>query len=107
MNIPLAHTMGGEVTGTIDESIRHAVTKLAHMHFLANQAAADRIVRMGEDPVTVHVVGCPRIDLVAEITAVAAGEAEQGHLNREGVGVAIDLTQPYAGVGASGHHRVW
>ena len=50
MNIPLAHTMGGEVTGTIDESIRHAITKLAHVHFPANQDAADRIVRLGEDP---------------------------------------------------------
>src|SRR6185436_20437383 len=43
MNIPLAHTMGGEISGTIDESIRHAVTKLAHLHFPANRAAADRI----------------------------------------------------------------
>src|SRR5687767_9966285 len=67
MNIPVAHTMGGEVTGTIDESIRHAVTKLAHLHFPANQPSADRIIRMGEDPSTVHVVGCPRIDLIAEL----------------------------------------
>ena len=73
MNIPLAHTMGGEISGTIDESIRHAVTKLSHLHFPANQQAADRIVRMGEDPPTVHVVGCPRIDLVAEIVADATG----------------------------------
>src|SRR5688500_8140864 len=67
MNIPVAHTMGGEVTGTIDESIRHAVTKLAHVHFPANKLAAERILKMGEAPETVHVVGCPRIDLVAEI----------------------------------------
>ena len=67
MNIPLAHTMGGEVTGTIDESIRHAITKLAHVHFPANQDAADRIIRLGEDPAAVHVVGCPRIDLVSEV----------------------------------------
>src|SRR6185503_2385993 len=67
MNIPLAHTMGGEISGTIDESIRHAVTKLSHLHFPANARAAERIVRMGEDPAAVHVVGCPRIDLVAEI----------------------------------------
>src|SRR6187455_88960 len=46
MNIPLAHTMGGEVTGTIDESIRHAITKLAHVHFPANRDAADRIIRL-------------------------------------------------------------
>jgi UDP-hydrolysing UDP-N-acetyl-D-glucosamine 2-epimerase len=50
MNIPVAHTMGGEISGTIDESIRHAVTKLAHIHFPANARAAERIVRMGEDP---------------------------------------------------------
>jgi len=67
MNIPLAHTMGGEISGTIDESIRHAVTKLSHLHFPANRQAATRIIRMGEDPAMVHVVGCPRIDLVADI----------------------------------------
>src|SRR5205085_995918 len=67
MNIPLAHTMGGEISGTIDESIRHAVTKLSHLHFPANKKAGERIVRMGEDPTAVHVVGCPRIDLVADI----------------------------------------
>ena len=95
MNIPLAHTMGGEVTGTIDESIRHAITKLAHLHFPANQDAADRIVRLGEDPQTVHVVGCPRIDLVAEIVANgnAAGDAEW--LEREGVGGHISLDKPF------------
>src|SRR5919199_1890077 len=60
MNIPLAHTMGGEVSGNIDESIRHAVTKFAHVHFPACSDAAERIVRMGEDPETVHVVGCRR-----------------------------------------------
>ena len=55
MNIPLAHTMGGEVSGTIDESIRHAVTKLAHLHFPANQGAAKRIIRMGEEIGRAHV----------------------------------------------------
>ena len=50
MNIPLAHTMGGEVSGNIDESIRHAVTKFAHVHFPACTDAAERIVRLGEDP---------------------------------------------------------
>ena len=58
MNIPIAHTMGGERTGTIDESIRHAITKFAHIHFPANQDSADRIIAMGEDPAAVHVVGC-------------------------------------------------
>ncbi len=48
MNIPLAHTMGGEVTGTIDESIRHAITKFAHLHFPACEDAAERIIKLGE-----------------------------------------------------------
>ena len=50
MNIPLAHTQGGEVTGSIDESVRHAITKLAHIHFPATEKARDNVIRMGEDP---------------------------------------------------------
>lgn len=67
MNIPIAHTMGGEVSGTIDESIRHAVTKMAHIHFPANEDARQRIIKMGENPDMVFNVGCPRMDLVKEI----------------------------------------
>ena len=95
MNIPLAHTMGGEVTGTIDESIRHAVTKLAHIHFPANQQAAERIIRMGEDPETVYVVGCPRIDVVAEIAQNDGSLTERAWLEYEGVGGQINLDEPF------------
>jgi len=95
MNIPLAHTMGGEVTGTIDESIRHAVTKLAHIHFPANQEAGERIIKMGEDPEHVHVVGCPRIDLVAEIARRDANGLDRDFLAAEGVGGHIDLDRPF------------
>jgi UDP-hydrolysing UDP-N-acetyl-D-glucosamine 2-epimerase len=95
MNIPLAHTMGGEVTGTIDESVRHAVTKLAHVHFPANQDAAARIVRMGEDPDQVFVVGCPRIDLVAEIVQHDLCPDDWHWLQHEGVGADIDPRQPF------------
>ncbi|MEA3352071.1 MAG: UDP-N-acetylglucosamine 2-epimerase [Chloroflexota bacterium] len=95
MNIPLAHTMGGEISGTIDENIRHAVTKLAHIHFPANQKAADRIIRMGEDPSIVHVVGCPRIDLVAEVTDENSRLPERAWLEYEGVGGQIDLDAPF------------
>lgn len=66
MNILVAHTMGGEVSGTIDESIRHAITKMAHIHFPANEDARQRIIKMGENPDMVFNVGCPRIDLVKE-----------------------------------------
>ncbi len=62
MNFPIAHIQGGEVTGTIDESIRHAVTKLSHIHFPATEDAAQRIIKMGEDPEFVFNTGCPYID---------------------------------------------
>ncbi len=93
MNIPLAHTMGGEVSGNIDESIRHAVTKFANVHFPASEDAAERIVRMGEDPATVHVVGCPRIDLAAEVLARPSDGL--GDLLRFGVGGTFDLESPF------------
>jgi len=66
MNIPIAHTMGGEVSGTIDESIRHAITKMAHIHFPANDDAKQRIIKLGEPEDMVFNVGCPRIDIVKE-----------------------------------------
>ncbi len=67
MNIPLAHIQGGEVTGSIDEKVRHAVTKLSDLHFVATMGAARRVEQMGEDPSAVFCTGCPGIDLVAEI----------------------------------------
>ena len=66
MNIPIAHTMGGERSGTIDESNRHAITKFAHLHFPANEDSRQRIIRMGEDPDLVFNVGCPRIDYILD-----------------------------------------
>ena len=65
MNIPLAHIQGGEVTGNIDEKVRHAITKLADLHLVASPRAAERVIRMGEDPNHVFVTGCPSIDLAA------------------------------------------
>lgn len=95
-NIPLAHTMGGEVSGTIDESVRHAVTKLAHIHFPANRGAAERILRMGEDPAAVHVVGCPRLDLI-ELTKhdLSIDEKVREWIASEGVGATIDIEKPF------------
>ena len=57
MNIPVAHMFGGEVSGTVDESARHAITKLSHIHFPESRASAERLVRMGEDSWRVHLAG--------------------------------------------------
>jgi UDP-hydrolysing UDP-N-acetyl-D-glucosamine 2-epimerase len=94
MNIAVAHTMGGEVSGTIDESIRHAVTKFAHLHFPASAGAHERIIRLGERPEDVHLVGCPRIDLVAEILQSHTAAADD-RLFDLGVGDRLDLAQPF------------
>ena len=67
MNIPLAHTQGGEVTGSIDESVRHAISKLAHIHFPATELAKENLIRMGEKATMVFNVGCPAIDAIANI----------------------------------------
>ena len=64
MNIPVAHIQGGEVTGSIDESIRHAMSKFAHLHFPATELSKQRLVRMGENPDKIYVVGCPSIDII-------------------------------------------
>ncbi|WP_341899412.1 UDP-N-acetylglucosamine 2-epimerase [Ferrovibrio terrae] len=94
MNIPVAHTMGGEVSGTIDESIRHAVTKFAHIHFPASREAAERIIRLGEPENTVFRVGCPRLDLVADILTRDDNQIS-GDLFSEGVGDKLDLSKPF------------
>lgn len=85
LNIPLAHVQGGEVTGSIDEKVRHAVTKLADLHFVASEPARERVVKLGERPETVHVTGCPSIDVV------------RAALEREDPG--FDVFERYTGVG--------
>jgi UDP-hydrolysing UDP-N-acetyl-D-glucosamine 2-epimerase len=68
MNIPTAHIEGGDLTegGALDDSVRHAMTKLSHLHFTTNQYATNRILAMGEEPWRVHTVGYPAIDLISE-----------------------------------------
>jgi len=92
MNIPIAHTMGGEVTGTIDESIRHSITKLAHLHFAANELAKANIIRMGENPEYVFNFGCPRNDYVKETAERDMANDVNNFLHQEGVGAQFDLS---------------
>lgn len=66
MNIPVAHIQGGEVSGTIDESIRHAMSKFSHYHFVSNEDAKNRLVKMGEEKKNIFSVGCPSIDALLQ-----------------------------------------
>lgn len=90
MNIPLAHIQGGEVTGSIDEKVRHAITKLSDLHFVSTERAAERVTRMGEDPNTVFVTGCPSIDLAAEVMDEPNSRVWE-IINERGVGAKLDL----------------
>ena len=94
MNIPLAHTMGGEVSGTIDESVRHAVTKFSNIHFAATSIAKKNIIKMGEDKKYVFNVGCPRIDEVKQILKREPSELNDV-INSFGVGSKLDLKEPF------------
>jgi len=92
MNIPVAHTQGGEVTGSIDESVRHAVTKLSHLHFPATERAYQFVLRMGEDPGTVHFTGCPAMDILARSDLSLSGDLFKKYA---GVGAEINPSKPY------------
>jgi len=86
MNIPIAHIQGGEISGSIDESARHAITKFSHLHFPATERAADYLVKMGEDPAHVHNVGCPAGDYIRELDT----DLPRNIFNQMGVGGNID-----------------
>jgi len=67
MNIPLVHTQGGEITGSIDESVRHAITRLSNLHFPSTLKSMKNLIKMGEDKKMIFLTGCPSIDLASEI----------------------------------------
>src|SRR6056297_1406482 len=85
-NIPLVHIQGGEVTGSIDEKVRHANTKLADLHLVASEDARERVLKLGEIPEKVINTGCPSIDLAKEIL--------------ESPGLDFDPIEKYGGVGS-------
>lgn len=94
MNIPVAHVQGGEVTGSIDEKVRHAVTKLSNLHFASTQEAADRLIRMGERAQCVFVTGCPSVDLAAEVLKDPAMNFDPFE-KYGGVGPVADISNGY------------
>lgn len=94
MNIPLAHIQGGEVTGNIDEKVRHSITKLADYHFVASEGAKERVIRLGEMPEMVFNTGCPSIDLADEVAK--APEFDFNPMNKYGgVGSNVDINGDY------------
>ena len=90
MNIGVAHVEGGEVSGSVDESIRHAITKLAHLHFPATEDAAKRIIRLGENPDAVFPVGSTSIDILAGLDLNNLEQIDE-HQKTHGVGPRIEL----------------
>jgi UDP-hydrolysing UDP-N-acetyl-D-glucosamine 2-epimerase len=92
LNITLAHTQGGELTGSIDESVRHAITKLAHLHFPATERAVHVLQQMGEDPSKIFNIGCPAIDIARQTPFEFAFETLSRY---SGVGADLDPNEPY------------
>ena len=88
MNIPTAHIEGGDLTegGALDDSVRHAMTKLSHLHFTTNEQATNRILGMGEEAWRVHTVGFPAIDLISEGNFASKSEVIES--------LDLDITRP-------------
>lgn len=95
MNIPLGHIQGGEVTGNIDEKVRHAVTKLADFHFVASENARERVIKLGESVETVFNTGCPSIDLAKQVLEEPDINYLDLYKKYGGVGKELDLSNDY------------
>ena len=94
MNIPLAHIQGGEVTGNIDEKVRHAITKLADYHFVASDGAYERVISLGEEQESVFNTGCPSIDLAHEVKLDPAFQGDP-LVKYGGVGAELSVEDDY------------
>jgi UDP-hydrolysing UDP-N-acetyl-D-glucosamine 2-epimerase len=94
MNVPLVHVQGGELTGNIDEKVRHAITKLSDLHLVSTESARRRLDRMGEDPASIHVTGCPSIDIARESLEISFDEVSQA-INRVAAGTLLEAGGDY------------
>ncbi len=91
MNICLVHIQGGEVSGSIDESARHAITKFAHYHFPSTRRSAEYLLRMGESPESILGIGCPSSDIAYGLDPDLSEES----INGTGSGARIDRKNPF------------
>lgn len=93
LNIPLVHLQGGEVSGNIDDRVRHAITKLSDFHFVATKMSMKRVISMGESKERVYNFGCPAMDILAnEDLSLSNGSM---NTNNKGVGMPVDWENPY------------
>ncbi|MFB3883657.1 MAG: UDP-N-acetylglucosamine 2-epimerase [Thermodesulfobacteriota bacterium] len=96
LNIPVAHIQGGEISGSIDEKVRHAVTKFSSLHFVSNEFAARRVRSMGEGKETIFVTGCPSIDLAKEVRdSYAYMTTEYLYSNYGGTGAQVNIDEDF------------
>jgi UDP-hydrolysing UDP-N-acetyl-D-glucosamine 2-epimerase len=91
MNISILHIQGGEVSGSIDESARHAISKFSHFHYPSTKRSAEYLIRMGERPDTIMGIGCPSSDIARQLDRTLKSEV----INSTGSGSIIDSNQPY------------
>ena len=94
MRIPLAHIQGGEITGNIDEKVRHAITKLADLHLVCTSAAKSNVIAMGENPQSVFLTECPSIDIAKSVIDRLPLDFSP-FKKYGGVGEEIELTEKY------------
>ena len=92
LNIPLAHIQGGEISGNIDEKVRHAITKLSDIHFPSTEKSKDRLIKMGEMSEYIFNYGCPGMDTLVNNDLSISNEAMQSY---GGVGLSVDWEKPY------------
>ena len=91
MNKILIHIQGGEITGSIDESVRHAITKLSHLHFASTIKSKKNIIRLGENKRNVYFSGCPSIDILSENNRKKLSD----YIKKTGVGSDININNPF------------
>ena len=91
---PLVHIQGGEVTGNIDERVRHSVTKLADIHMVANTDCQRRLIQMGENKSSIYITGCPSIDIINESLMIPLSTIKET-VEKYGVGSDIDISKPF------------
>tara|TARA_Y100000389_G_scaffold201809_1_gene245413 strand:+ start:3535 stop:4692 length:1158 start_codon:yes stop_codon:yes gene_type:complete len=92
---PLAHIQGGEVTGNIDERVRHANTKLSDIHLVSNGSSKSRVIKMGEKKTSIFVTGCPSLDIIREAKKSLKVYQLEDCINANGVGKKFNISKPF------------